>query len=208
MENSLNNIVGLLKCNPLALDHSNADGRVNSIDNEDTIMNFLMEHFSNIEKPSIRNWYDFAIIGHPRNVYVNVKVSDLSNSAADNLSSKLGMGYALTGIENMPTTWEKFHTMLADNLRIGYDYYFLVVNKNNSTDCFWTSLKRIKTLVANGNNLPFQCNWAQNRDFSTRSELEAMKYILSVYISSWDKKAKGYPFEIKELLERDKLLDN
>ncbi len=108
----------------------------------------------------------------------------------------------------MPIAWNAFHKMLIQELKIGYDYYFLVINKNNTKDCFYTSLKRIKVLVPNGNNLPFQCDWSKNREFSDRSEIEAMKYILNIYIQSWDKKVKDYPFELKEMLVNNKFLNN
>jgi hypothetical protein len=207
MERHLNEIAEFLKNNPAELSSTNDDGRVNSISNEDEIIEQIKNQFSSIlDKPAIREWYDFSLIT-PKKIYVNVKVSDLSNNAADNLSSKLGMGYALTGNTKMPIRWDQFNNMVAEKLKIGYDYYFLIVNKTNPSDVFWTSLKRIKTLVPNGNNLPFQCDWNKNRSFSDRTEIESMRYILEQYVNSWDKKTKGYPHKIRELLINDKLLN-
>ena len=207
MEDYLNRIVSFLETNPVVLSSDNADGRVNSGINEDEILEELMESPLGgvIERPNIRAWYDFAINVGGRRIYVNIKVSDLSNRAADNLSAKKGMGYALTGIENLPDNWPDFNSAICRNLRFGFDYYFLVVNKNNSRDVFWTSLKRIQRLQPNGNNLPFQCDWSINREWSGRSEEEATKYILEVYLSSWDKKINGYPGEIKALLDRGEI---
>ncbi len=207
MTSCLNEIVEFLHENPISLETGNSDGRLNSAGSEDAVLKKLSGKFRSIELPGIRNWYDFRITGR-NDLFVNLKISDLSNNAADNCSAKLGMGYALTGIKNLPMAWEQFHKMLEDELKIGFDYYFLVVNKNSSSDCFWTSLKRIKKLVPNGNNLPFQCDWSQNREFSGRSEIEAMRYILEVYIASWSKKVKGYPFKLREMLENNKLLDS
>ena len=133
-------------------------------------------------------------------------ISDLDNNYADNLSSKIGMGYALTGKNDLSIQWEKFHKQIKENIKIGYDYYFLIVNKNNSCDAFWTSLKRIETLIPNGNNLPFQCDWSKNRNFSTRNEIQAIYYILEQYIESWNKKVKGYPFDLKEMLINNNLI--
>ncbi|MCV3392005.1 restriction endonuclease [Campylobacter sp. IFREMER_LSEM_CL2101] len=203
----LENIVNFLQNNPIVLDNKNEDGRINSATNEDEILKTLNQNFKNIKKPYIRSWYDFSIIDKEE-IYINIKISDLDNNAADNCSSKLGMGYALSGIKNMPISWDAFHKMLAKELKIGYDYYFLVINKNNTKDCFYTSLKRIQYLVPNGNNLPFQCDWSKNRNFSNRSELESIKYILDIYLQSWDKKIKGYPFELKEMLINNKILHN
>lgn len=207
MEEYLNRIVSYLETHPVVLSYDNADGRVNSGINENEILEALEESpvGSVIERPNIRAWYDFAVSVNGRKLYINIKVSDLSNRAADNLSSKKGMGYALTGIENLPDSWPEFNSTISRNLRFGFDYYFLVVNKNNSRDVFWTSLKRIQRLQPNGNNLPFQCDWSINREWSGRNEEEATRYILEVYLSSWNKKINGYPGEIKALLDRGEI---
>ena len=204
MERYLDSIVSFLQNNPTELSSNDADGRVNSGVNEHEILEHLLESdFGQIiNLPPPRCWYDFAIINNTGELFVNIKVSDLSNSAADNLSSKKGMGYALTGIKDIPDNWEDFNNVISRSIRPGYDYYFLVVDKKNPNDVFWTSLKRIEKLQANGNNLPFQCNWSANREWSHRSEEEAIKYILEVYLDSWDKKISGYPGEIKALLDR------
>ena len=207
MERYLDSIVSWLQQNPVALSNNDADGRVNSGVNEHEILDALQasEYGRIIESPPPRCWYDFAIKNMYGEIYVNIKVSDLNNSAADNLSSKQGMGYALTGIKNIPDNWRGFNETIANNIRNGYDYYFLVVNKNNARDVFWTSLKRIQRLQPNGNNLPFQCNWASNREWSNRTEEESIKYILKIYLDSWDKKINGYPGEIKALLDRGEI---
>lgn len=208
MQNFLDESVRLLREKNLLLINSSDDGRVNSINNEDQIIKLLKDHFGNfLEIPSIRQWYDIAFIHGSTKIFINIKVSDFKNNAADNLSSKLGMGYALTGLDHMPISWDEFNNMLADNLRTGYDYYFLVIDKNCSTNVFWTSLKRIQYLQPNGSNLPFQCNWARNTIPSTRTEVESMRYILEIYLQSWNKKTKGYPHKIRDILENDKLID-
>lgn len=195
-------IIEFIKNSHLELADNNDDGRINSALNEEQITDILIPKFNYIEKPSIRKWYDIAIKGDIKEtIYVNIKVSDFSNGASDNISSKLGMGYALTGIADLPTSWKAFNKLVAENIRIGYDYYFIIIDKNNLKNSYWTSLKRIDKLVSNGNNLPFQCNWSKNRIFSNRTETEAMEYILKTYINSWDKKTDGYPHELKRMLD-------
>ena len=49
------------------------------------------------------------------------------------------------------------------------DYYFLVVNKNDSADVFAQGLRTLCTLNPNGNNIPFQCCWRDNREPQERS---------------------------------------
>ncbi|WP_301055678.1 hypothetical protein [Helicobacter rodentium] len=39
------------------------------------------------------------------------------------------------------------------------------------------------------------------------SQIEAMRYILDIYIKSWDKKVKGHPFALKEMLLNHRILE-
>ncbi|HHS6526810.1 TPA: restriction endonuclease [Campylobacter jejuni] len=197
----LDKIVNYLKQHQIILNNLLGDGRLNSAENESAIINLLNMYFNNIEIPKIRSWYDFKLTHIDKEIFINIKISDLNNNSADNISSKLGMGYALTGITNMSHHWEIFHNQIKQGLTLGYDYYFLIINKQDTQDIFWTSLKRIETLVPNGNNLPFQCVWNRNRNFSKRNEKEAIYYILEQYIASWDKKINYYPQELKDLLK-------
>lgn len=207
MENYLDEIVEYLQCNPVTLSRdttASRDGRVDSIVNEDEVIAQIKTNpeLDRLVKPAEKRAFcDFRIEEDGEAIYVNIKVSDFGNNAADNCSSKEGLGYALTGIADFPIGFKAYHETLLNNIKPGYDYYFLVVNKNDPSDLYWTSLKRIRKLVANGNNLPFQCNWAINRDPSDRTEEEAIRYLLEVYTSSWDKKINGYPSDIKRKLE-------
>ncbi|WP_185908865.1 hypothetical protein [Campylobacter troglodytis] len=97
----LNNIVEFLRQNELSLLSENDDGRLNSATNENIILRTLADNFKEVEISSIRQWFDFRIRAD-NELFVNVKISDLDNNAADNCSSKLGMGYALCGVKNMP----------------------------------------------------------------------------------------------------------
>lgn len=114
---------------------------------------------------------------------VNVKVSALKTS--DNISSKEGVFYALTGISSDKVqikNWERFCEELSRYLGTNptADYYFLVISKELPGEVFWTSLKSIGELVPNGNNPPFQCHWGRNRVRASRSGNEAQRYILGV----------------------------
>ena len=201
----LDKLINYLKTNPIRLSKTHSDGRVNSINNEDEIKNKLLENneFRRIIIiPKERFWYDIALNYEGKFLPINIKVSNLLNGSADNCSSKQGMAYALTGEKyNIPSNWKDFDKFLAKNLKFGYDYYFIVVNKASPSDCYWTSLKRINRLTPNGNNLPFQANWAINRTFSGRSEKEAMKYIIEIYLQSWDKKVDGDPIHLRRIIE-------
>lgn len=201
----LDQMIQYLKINPVSLSNSHGDGRVNSIDNENEVIEKLRENAQFrqiIAIPQERYWYDIALIGDGYFLPINIKVSNLLNSSADNCSSKQGMAYALTGEKNnIPLTWKEFDEFLAKHLKFGFDYYFIIVNKADTSDCYWTSLKKIKKLTPNGNNLPFQANWALNREFSGRSEKDAMKYIIEVYLESWDKKVDGDPVQLRRIIQ-------
>lgn len=94
----LENIVDFLQSAGVELVSENDDGRLNSATNENIILQKLSHKFKEVEISSIRQWFDFKICQKDE-IFVNVKISDLNNSAADNCSSKLGMGYALSGVK-------------------------------------------------------------------------------------------------------------
>ena len=72
MERYLDSIVSYLKENPVVLSNNSDDGRVNSIENE----NELLDHLDKspfgaiIERPQIRAWYDFSIQVNQKSIYI------------------------------------------------------------------------------------------------------------------------------------------
>lgn len=69
---------------------------------------------------------------------------------------------------------------------------FLVVSKTDLNDIFLTSLKTLKELTPNGNNLPFQANWEENREGVLRTYDKAKKFILSNFAKSLKLRAETY----------------
>ena len=58
------------------------------------------------------------------------------------------------------------------------DYYFIVINKNNSKDIIVNSLKGLTILSPNINNLPFQICWNKNRNFKYENiQIKIKKFI-------------------------------
>jgi hypothetical protein len=190
----------------LVLAKDSGDGRVNSQASEYEISKalryfseanewFTKKHRLDINIAKERFWYDFAVNGKDIFLPVNVKVSAFQGS--DNLSSKEGVFYALTGVDPKVVTintWEKFCAELSSSLGQdpNADYYFLVVNKVKIGDVFWTSLKTIAQLDPNGNNLPFQCNWSKNRSRVIRTKSEAQDYILGILGESFRLRAEAW----------------
>ena len=176
------------------------DGRLDSAESESSVIKHLQELFKNTDvevysAPDKRWWYD-VLIKYDGQVYpINIKMT--SGGSYDNISSKQGMFYALTGKwpekEKGLTRWESYNTLLTKyfNPASNVDYYFIVYFKEEETFLF-TSLKRLNTLMANGNNLPFQCKWPDNCEATTRSQEEQSFYLMNVYFDSWVKKTGGF----------------
>jgi len=189
IQSILNKIVKHLKDEHIILSSQQDDGRLNSAINENEIINLIEKKFK-INVPTARNWADFYIDKIP----VNIKIT--TTRTADNASSKEGLYYALTGeIYHGSNDWETYLTQLKDNIKnTDKDYYFLVVNKEDTRDIFINSLKQINSLQPNGNNLPFQIKWCNNkimikRDFNEVKQIllgtlgKSIKLRANVYIS-------------------------
>lgn len=193
-----------LNTGSLNLDKSQADGRLNSQMNERQISDALRlyalanEQFQSeqrtIQIAPPRFWYDFLVAGPDLFLPVNVKVSSLEGN--DNLSSKEGVFYALTGVDPKQVKindWDRYCEAVGQHLAEDpdADYYFLVINKSQQGDVFWTSLKRLPELTPNGNNPPFQCNWSKNRLRTERTHADAQAYILGVLRQTFVLRAKA-----------------
>ncbi|OBV28780.1 restriction endonuclease [Helicobacter sp. CLO-3] len=188
----LNNIKDFLIENQLSLSQNSRDGRIDSAFNEDEVFNFIAKKFD-IIYPKKRDWFDFAF--EENNIFypVNIKITNLS---IDNLNCKLGVYYALTGkllhFDN-EIRWANLFEALKENLESNTrDYYFLVINKQDKKDIFATCLKSLNSLVPNGNNLPFQANWAKNKTLVSRTYDEAKDFILGTLAKSLYQRAKAY----------------
>ena len=176
------------------------DGRLDSAESEAAVLAHLHNLFDNSEvtvtdAPRPRYWYDVILEHNGKKHYANIKVT--SGAEADNVSSKNGIFYALTGI--LPddiqgiNTWAGYNKKLMENLSYDTeaDYYFIIYFKEDESFLV-TSLKRINILTPNGSNLPFQCKWSDNDVFTTRSSEAQITYIMDTYYDSWLKKVSGF----------------
>ncbi len=181
----LNEIAEFLKTNPYNLSQPLQDGRLNSSVNEEEILNTI-KHFP-IQLPKAREWWDFSF--EENDIFYPVNIKTTTTKTADNLNCKLGIYYALCGLLpefNNEIAWEKYFQKLHKDLgkNTDRDYYFLIINKNDPTDIFINSLKGIQTLQPNGNNLPFQCKWDNNREIIQRDFDGSKNSILSALAKS------------------------
>lgn len=176
------------------------DGRLDSAESENAVIEHLQNLFADSEvevcaAPQERWWYDVLIKYQGQNYPINIKMT--SGAGTDNVSSKIGLYYALTGRwpeqETGLVRWESYNSSLIQyfNPNSNADYYFVVYFKEEETFLF-TSLKHLNTLVSNGNNLPFQCRWLDNCEATQRTQEEQSFYLMNVYFDSWVKKSKGF----------------
>jgi len=179
----LTDIAGHLQKRNVQLTKQFADGRINASINEDELIKEIQKKFD-IHIIKHRAWYDFAIEDQKEFYPVNIKITD--TTLADNLNCKLGIYYALTGmLPDFPNEirWLDYFEKLKEHIGTdkNKDYYFLVFNKQNPSDIFLNTLKGLQILQPNGNNLPFQCKWDDNRKYKNRSFSQASKFILSTF---------------------------
>jgi hypothetical protein len=187
-------IKNFLTLKGVTLSKTFSDGRINASLNEQEVIKLIKRKFP-ITLPRDRDWYDFAIEDGGSFYPVNIKVT--KTTSADNLSCKLGIYYALTGL--LPDfkneiTWENYFKKLKENIghKKNRDYYFLILNKSDTTDVFVTTLRSLNTLQPNGNNLPFQCKWDINRDMKRRTFEEARDFLLDTFWKSVELRANMY----------------
>lgn len=196
----LNELIDMLKKQNINLSSLNGDGRINSILNEEEVIDILLKIYKSVpifnkmnlileKQPKPRWWYDILIRDIDYNFYcpINIKISDFSNSSADNLSSKEGLYFSLTGEvnEKCPNTWGKFFNLLSNNIKENNtDYFFIVLNKNDNREIIFNSMRRLNTLTPNGNNPPFQCKWSENKIIIERTFNKAKDFLLkNLYIT-------------------------
>ena len=159
------------------------DGRLNSIDDEDMVIELLTEKYGeeNIVKPSIRKWWDLKLFGY----HINIKSSDFTNGRSDNLNSKAAMMFALTNLPESEINrhhfgnWPNWYTAFKNNsgTENNRDYYIIIIDKSTG-NVYLQTLKSLQDLTPNGNNLPFQINWERNTEIVERTYEEAYEFLV------------------------------
>ncbi len=190
-----------LQKNKLLLPSGSGDARRDSGVAEKEVISHLQNHnwgdflirSPNTGKGHNRSWYDIMV----KEYYCDIKISELKT--ADNTNAKKAIFYFLTGLdpeEKQISNAEKvFFSEMRQNEKSDEKrgFYYLIINKIDSSDSFIINLKGLKKLQVAPNNLPFQCNWNENREPENRTWQKAKEFLLS----NW---AKG----IKKKLENTK----
>lgn len=213
-----------LKEGTVQLSRSGGDGRNNSSKDEAKVSQALQlyaqanerfrKHGIRIELGPARYWYDFLVVSEEEGIWLPVNVKITAMVGQDNISSKEGLYYALTGRKPQGgelRTWPLFCESLARNLNPSSlaDYYFFVVSKRDEGHVLWTSLKQLQCVVPNGNNPPFQANWARNQIRAQRDVhesalmlLEALGETFRLRAEAWQSYQQILLPEVKELRGR------
>jgi hypothetical protein len=154
----------------------NEDGRVNSSNDEDTIIKLLINNFGEkIKKPQIRTWYDILAYDYIYG-WIPINIKTTTTLTSDNTGNLAMCVYAYTNeILDFNKSYENgnMSIILFDKLKNKKyntynkkDYYFIVLNKNNKNEIIINSVKGLSILTPNINNLPFQINWSKNKYFN------------------------------------------
>jgi len=169
----LNDIVAALKAEKIKIaEKVEGEGRVASLSDEGNIIRFLEAHPTlgkhiSPEKP--RSFGDMIVIDydgvtrHP----VNIKTSI---GSSDNATSKGGFVYALTSldIDDIPFSmgWKKYVDLIDTHSADipGKDYWFLSVDKNDSSNVMVRGAKQIANYGENANIANcIQINWTKEK---------------------------------------------
>lgn len=208
----LESVVAVLKeANIEIAEKVEGEGRGGSLKDEGTIIRYLQsnklvgEYI--VEQPA-RAFGDMLVIDpETKNRYVvNIKTSI---GSSDNATSKLGFLYALTDmeIEELPSSmgWKKFNDLLTSRKADipSKDYWFLSVDKNDSSQVMIRGAKQIANYGENANpaNL-LQINWKKEKvsDPIYRSYDEAYETLVGGIKRSFAKFLNNLPEDWKEEL--------
>jgi hypothetical protein len=167
-----------LKSQAIQFSIQHGDGRVNSSMDENTVIELLIREFGErIKVPKEeRMWFDILVRDHLVG-WIPINIKSTKTTTPDNVGNMAICVYAYTNealdIHRNKTynSGEMSGILLAKLQKREYstnpkkDYYFLVLNKTDSTDVIVNSLKGLTVLTPNIHNLPFQVKWSKNREF-------------------------------------------
>lgn len=191
--------------NNMIFSNSDIDGRVNSIKDENTIIELLKEEYGgDIVKPPPREWFDLIYKTTTATYYINIKCS---TGKTDNALSKKAVIYSLCNIEPEAIkgniNLNNLMTLIDDNLKtirdINKEYFYLYIDKLDGT-VFIKSMLDIQNFVSNPINI-LQINWKKEKNdmavFNDNDIISAKKRVLSIM----SKSLKTYVKNCSKLLD-------
>ena len=179
----------------LCEDHE--DGRTNSSIDEEIVLDLLMEEYGEdiLYRPPPRKWFD--VWHKPSGTPINIKVTGMKG--ADNACNFLALLWSFTNLDisksrearknkdwsELLSFWESNPTFNPSKNR---DYWFFVVDKNNTSNIVINSLKQLPEPKGNPSNPPFQVNWKKNSKLQSRTFSEAFNLFMNICISDIEKR--------------------
>jgi len=164
-----------LQTNAIQFSTQNGDGRINSCIDEEVVIQSLIEKFDvKIKKPRIRMWYDILAFDYVYG-WIPINIKTTTTLTSDNTGNLAMCVYAYTDEvldihSNKSYDNGKMSNILVNKLKnkeynfvSKKDYYFIVLNKTDSSIIIVNSVKGLTLLTPNINNLPFQVCWNNNR---------------------------------------------
>ena len=197
---------------------STKDGRVNSFIDENNIIKILCSKYGERMKvPKIRMWYDILIYDKLCG-WLPVNIKSTSTKTRDNTGNLAMCVYAYTNEKlDLYKTYEngKMSTVFIEKLRtkeynhsFKKDYYFLVFNKQKPKDIIINSVKGLRIVYANNNNLPFQVCWNKNRDYEYNGIIRCIGLLLSSMEKIKHNWKKNFIDNIKNISKKRKRIYN
>ena len=170
-------IQNYLKLQAFQFSSQNEDGRINSCLDEVKVVKILSEKFgARIKTPIKRHWYDFLAYDYMYG-WIPINIKTTTTLTSDNTGNLAMCVYAYTNEildihSNKSYENGKMSSILFNKLKNKEynfnnkkDYYFIVLNKTDSSTPIVNSVKGLTLLRPNINNLPFQVCWNNNRTY-------------------------------------------
>jgi hypothetical protein len=169
------------------LNESTKDGRVNSSLDEQIVINFLSKNYK-CKIPPERWWYDILLYDFYYG-WLPINIKTTTTNSSDNAGNMAICVHAYTDnilqLEDKTYNNGAMSKLLIDkinnkqyNRKLGKDYYFIVVNKNNTKEIIINSLLGLSKLTPNLNNLPFQICWKNNKKYEYKFINDRIKEFL------------------------------
>ena len=179
-----------LKSKTFQFSNHSRDGRTNSCIDEENVIHLLIERFGKrIKRSRIRMWYDILAFDYIYG-WIPINIKTTTTISNDNIGNLAMCVYAYTDeildIHN-DKSYEnsKMSKILINKLKNKEyndnnkkDYYFVVLNKKNPGDVIVNSIKGLRLLTPNINNLPFQVCWNKNRTFEYENITKKVKMFI------------------------------